>query len=185
VKDLAVARCEKTLAGDSKKPLADRVTEMLSAFAEYGVDQQMMEDRLGHKISATIETELVAMQKIFISLKDGMADRDQYFKVPKTDSQEMEDLNDRVAGLEKKKASKTEVPAEKVTPIKKAKPKAKTKTKAELGEYMATFGRLTGQKLQDVPTVVLESMTNTLMKAETKSPEVMELLEKIQEFLKA
>ncbi len=78
VTDAAVKQCEKTQAND-KEPFADRLRKVVSAFDEQGVTVEMLEKRLGHKLDATIEQELVTLRGIYKSLKDGMADRSQFF----------------------------------------------------------------------------------------------------------
>lgn len=79
VVDIAVEQCEKTLASGNAEPLLDRVRKMASAFNDYGVTVIMLERRLGHKLDATIEQELVNLRKIYTSLKDGMAKREDFF----------------------------------------------------------------------------------------------------------
>lgn len=80
--DAAVAKCEETLKGDGKEPLADRARKMVAAFDAFGVTQVMIETRLGHKVDAMIEQELVTLRKIYTSLKDGAAKREDFFQFP-------------------------------------------------------------------------------------------------------
>lgn len=82
----AVRACEKTLAGDTKEPLADRLRRVVAAFSEQGVTVAMLEARLGHVIGAAGEVELVALRKIYTSLRDGMAKPGDFFAVEKTDA---------------------------------------------------------------------------------------------------
>jgi len=82
VVDAAMAECEKTLRGESKEPLEDRVRKAADAFAAFGVTQAMIEKKLGHKMEATSQQELINLQKIYRSLKDGMGKREDYFEVP-------------------------------------------------------------------------------------------------------
>jgi hypothetical protein len=78
--DAAEAECDKTLKGDNTEPLIDRVRKMASAFLEIGVTTDMLEKkRLGHILDATDENELVALRKIYISLRDGMSKREDWF----------------------------------------------------------------------------------------------------------
>jgi hypothetical protein len=79
--DDAVAECEKTLAGESDEPLADRIKAMVAAFVGHGVDTDMLEKRLGHKLAVTTEAEIVSLHKVFRSLRDNMASPDQFFDV--------------------------------------------------------------------------------------------------------
>lgn len=77
--DDAVGQCEKTMQGNTAEPLADRVRKMVLVFGEYGITQEMIEARLGHKIDSTGEPEVVTLRKIFVSLKDGMSKVEDWF----------------------------------------------------------------------------------------------------------
>lgn len=83
--DAAIAECEKTMKGDNDEPLMDRVRKMVSVFTEFGVTQEMIETRLGHRIDVTIETELVLLRKMYLSIRDNMANAHDLF--PPTDSE--------------------------------------------------------------------------------------------------
>lgn len=78
ITDAAMEQCEATLRGDSE-PLVDRLRAMIQAFHELGVSKDMLEKRLGHKAEAIIEQEFVNLKKIYRSLKDGMAKREDFF----------------------------------------------------------------------------------------------------------
>lgn len=80
ITEAAVDECEKTMANTTgSKPLVDRVREMVSAFSEIGVSQAMIEARIGHKLEAMIEAELVNLRKVYKALKDGFSKREDYF----------------------------------------------------------------------------------------------------------
>lgn len=88
VVDAAVTECEKTMANtQGGEPLSDRVRKMVAAFQQFGVSQQQIEGRLKHKIETTSEAELSALRKVYLAIKDGMADIHSYFEVPPTESQ--------------------------------------------------------------------------------------------------
>ena len=78
--EAAVRQCEKTMQGNSGKPLHDRIRDMVVYFKDLGVTQAMLEQRLGHKIDATIDVEIVNLKKIYQSLRDGMSKREDWFK---------------------------------------------------------------------------------------------------------
>lgn len=80
VVDAAVSRCAKTLES-SDVPLADRIRKMVLAFDEMGIKPEHLEKRLGHKLESIIAAELVTLQGIYKSIKDGMADRTQFFDI--------------------------------------------------------------------------------------------------------
>jgi hypothetical protein len=79
--EAAVEQCEKTMAtAGGDVPLIDRVRKMVVAFAELAsVDEKMLEKRLGHKLAACSETELASLRKIFLSMRDGMSKREDWF----------------------------------------------------------------------------------------------------------
>jgi len=74
------------LRGDNTMPLADRVRACIAKFAEIGVTQQMIEKRFNHKIKAIDVHELVALGKIFNSLRDNMAKIEDYFEKPQIET---------------------------------------------------------------------------------------------------
>lgn len=79
--DAAVDQCEKTLQAGGGEPLIDRIRKMVAAFADQGVTQEMIEARLNHKLDAVAEQELVTLRKIYTSIKDGYAKREEWFPV--------------------------------------------------------------------------------------------------------
>lgn len=83
VVDAAVARCAKTMES-SDVPLADQVRNLIRAFDEIGVKPEHIEKRLGHKLDAIIPQEIVTLRGIYKSIKDGMADRTQFFDIAST-----------------------------------------------------------------------------------------------------
>lgn len=78
--DAAVLRCGKTLES-SDVPMEDQIRKLVLAFDEIGVKTDHLEKRLGHKLDATIPQEIVTLRGIYKSIKDGMADRSQFFDI--------------------------------------------------------------------------------------------------------
>lgn len=77
----AIDQCHKTLQG-GQGPIIDRVRAMVLYFKDsFNVSQEMIEKFLGHKVDAISENELVRLKRIANSLKDGMADRSEFFDV--------------------------------------------------------------------------------------------------------
>lgn len=83
----AVAACRATLAGgQGSAPLIERVRRMVSAFSALGVSQEMIEERLGHKIDLTTGDEVVGLVEIHNAIaREGHA-RGDYFEFPKSES---------------------------------------------------------------------------------------------------
>lgn len=113
--DAAITQCEKTLAGDSREPLADTVRAVANTFeSEYGVTVPMLEKFIGCKIESFTMQNLIRLKKVYVSLKDGMAKREDYFEMmPVTDDAEInnpfpEDKNGKQTGKKERKAATAE-----------------------------------------------------------------------------
>lgn len=82
VVDAAVKEINKTLAKGNGEPLADRIQKMETTFNSMDVTKAMLEKHLGHKLEATTETEIVKLQAVYRSIRDGFSTKDQYFGAP-------------------------------------------------------------------------------------------------------
>lgn len=80
ITEAALAQCEKTQAS-SDVPIKEQIRKMVSAFDELGVKVEHLEKRLGHNLDATIATEIVTLKGIYKSIKDGVADREDFFDI--------------------------------------------------------------------------------------------------------
>ncbi|MGB1814653.1 MAG: hypothetical protein ACPHJ3_04805 [Rubripirellula sp.] len=106
VTEEAVEECNRTLAGQNAKPLADRVRDMVIAFADLGVTQSMIERRLGHNLEATSEAEVVMLGKAYTSIRDGYAGVTDHFEYDETPEQKQADTKTaKVAQDVKQKAA--------------------------------------------------------------------------------
>lgn len=103
ISEAAVKECEKTMT-DGKEPISERVRKMIVKFGEHGVSVEQLEKRLGHKLEATIEAELVKLTAIYKSIKDGVGTREQFFDFGAgIEHKSVDALNDVFAGTEEKK----------------------------------------------------------------------------------
>jgi hypothetical protein len=80
----AVNQCRKTLREGQKLPIKDRAAQVIISFQEYGVSQEMIEARLGNKMDAVSENQLASLRRVYKSLKDGVGQREDYFKPSST-----------------------------------------------------------------------------------------------------
>lgn len=84
--DDAMQECIKTMSGESKEPLIDRIKRMVSVFYnEFGVPQVCLEKYIGCKVEAFTEQSIVRLIGVYNSIKEGRADREEYFDLPKVD----------------------------------------------------------------------------------------------------
>lgn len=106
VVDASVRQCTKTLES-SDVPISEQIRKLVLAFDEIGVKTEHIEQRLGHKLDAIIPAEIVTLRGIYKSIKDGMADRSQFFNInTKASSKEsQEELLDLVSTTKKEKAN--------------------------------------------------------------------------------
>lgn len=80
ITEKAVEECNRTISGNNKGPLKDRISQALNGFMEsYSVTQEQIETRFGYKAEAFTERNLLDLIKIFNSLKDGMSKVDDWF----------------------------------------------------------------------------------------------------------
>lgn len=102
--DEAVEACEKTLAGGAGRPIEDLRTSMLAKFADIAVTKEMIEARVGHNFEAINQQELVALGKIYTSLRDGYTKREDYFELPKTEDKSKSGAAERLNAKASKKS---------------------------------------------------------------------------------
>lgn len=82
VVEAAVERCAKTLREGYEEPLVDRVRKMAMVFEkEFSVTLPMLEKYIGCRSEAFTDNDFVRLKKVYVSLRDGMAKREDYFEV--------------------------------------------------------------------------------------------------------
>lgn len=98
--DSAIEQCSQTLLNGENKPLIDIVRDMAGIFQkEFSVPLEAIEKYIGCKAEAFSMNDLVRLKKVYRSLHDGMAKREDYFHLPKTS--EVENPFDEKEGKEK------------------------------------------------------------------------------------
>lgn len=107
VREAAKAECKKTLE-TSDVPMEERIRKMVGLFDDVGVKVEHLEKRLGHKLDATIVHEVVQLQAIYKSLRDGHAKREDFFDIGLPDEKASTDIENLIANKGKKQPSKTE-----------------------------------------------------------------------------
>lgn len=82
VVDGAVNQCNKTLREGYEMPLVDRVRMMVRAFEkDFSVNLEMIEKYIGCKSEAFTANSFVRLKKVYASLRDGVAKREDYFEI--------------------------------------------------------------------------------------------------------
>lgn len=111
VVDAAVAECQKTLREGNTKPLIDRIRDGIRKFEEnFSVTQEMIEKYIGCKSEAFSENDMIRLNNVYRSLRDGIASREQYFDLPAPGSKGEGEVQDPFAG---KQGTESEKPAKK------------------------------------------------------------------------
>lgn len=99
----AVEKCRETIKkGEGNEPLIDRVKKMVQAFSVLGVTQEMIEQRLDHRLEAVTLDELVDLREIYNSIKDRISKREDWFTFKGVTDEKTEELNEMVSGDDKK-----------------------------------------------------------------------------------
>ena len=77
----AVKECRKTIKGDNKTPIEDRIKVMLNKFEkDFRVSTEDIEKFLGCSAKAINENDLIRMRGVYQSIEDGMSTPDSYFR---------------------------------------------------------------------------------------------------------
>ena len=82
VVDAALAQCNETLRG-GKEPLVDRIRKMVAVFMEdFAVPKECLEQYIGCRSEAFTEQSIVRLRGVYTALKEGRANREEYFTLP-------------------------------------------------------------------------------------------------------
>lgn len=105
VVEAAVEQCGKTLVQGESKPVIDLVRDMAAIFKnEFSVPLDAIEKYIGCKSEAFSMNDLIRLKRVYNSLKDGMAKREDYFEL--SFSAENSETSDPFAGREDKAGRK-------------------------------------------------------------------------------
>ena len=88
VQEAAIEQCNRTLEqGTGSKPIIDIVREVASIFQnEFSVPLDAIEAYIGCKAEAFTMNDLIKLKRIYRSLKDGMAKREDFFQLSKNEN---------------------------------------------------------------------------------------------------
>jgi len=70
----------KTASGEIKNDRNGTLKKLVTAYSGYGVNKDMIEDRLGHRLDDASAEEIAELRQIYTSIKDGSASRDEFFE---------------------------------------------------------------------------------------------------------
>lgn len=87
-----LAECEKTLLGDNKEPLIEKIRRTIKTFESIGVTQDMIEKRVGCKAEAMIPKQLLDLGAIYKSITDNFKSVDDFFGTDKKEVIEAENV---------------------------------------------------------------------------------------------
>lgn len=96
--EACVEQCEKTLRSDDKESAQDKIRKLVVAFSSIGVSVQMLEKKLGHAMDITNLDEVVELRKIYSSLKEGVAKREDFFLMEEKKEETKTSLIDKIKG---------------------------------------------------------------------------------------
>lgn len=102
ITEKAIEECNRTLTGNNKEPLKDRISVALDAFKDkYKVTQEQIEARMGYNVGAFTERDYADLIKIFTSIKDGMSKVEDWFSKDEVKEKKNNNLTDAFKKNEK------------------------------------------------------------------------------------
>jgi hypothetical protein len=81
VVEAAVSQCEVTMSVKADTS-AEAMQKMLTAFGEYGVTREQIEARIQRRLDAIQPAQVVALKKVYASMRDGMSGPGDWFEQP-------------------------------------------------------------------------------------------------------
>ena len=112
VVEAAVKQCEETLVNGEEKPLIDLVRDMAGIFQnEFGVPLEAIEKYIGCKSEAFSMRDLVRLKRVYHSIHDGMAKREDFFEFSLPEEKTQSEVQDPFAAKDTsaKKSAKKDV----------------------------------------------------------------------------
>jgi len=98
--DAAVSQCEQTLKAKADTS-PEALKKLVEAFANYKVTKEQIEKRIQRRLDTITPAQLVALRKIYNSLKDGMSGPADWFE-PATEAATESEKQDKAATLKDK-----------------------------------------------------------------------------------
>ncbi len=88
ITEAALSQCEATMTADADTSV-EAQKKLLETFAKFGVTKEQIEKRIQRRLDAITAAQVVALRKVYASLKDGMSTIAEWFEVtdapPKAD----------------------------------------------------------------------------------------------------
>lgn len=169
--EAAVAQCEATMKTTADcSPEAQ--TKIVEAFSKYGVTREQIEKRIQRRLDAIQPAQVVALKKIYASLRDGMSSPSEWFEVaeaqapvtPATGADRLKAAAKKAAGKPLEDLAATEP---KATPEPTAAPRGNAgPTRAEIEK------QLQAARSQDIRDQVLD-LARELPEADAKAVRVL------------
>jgi hypothetical protein len=91
VVEAAVSQCETTLHATADVS-PEGVKKLVDAFAAIGVTKEQLEARIQRRIDSIQPAQVVAIRKIYVSIKDGLSTKDEWFDDIKPKTKTVDDL---------------------------------------------------------------------------------------------
>jgi len=91
VVEAAVSQCETTLHATADVS-PEGVKKLVDAFAAIGLTKEQLEARIQRRIDSIQPAQVVAIRKIYVSIKDGLSTKDEWFDDIKPKTKTVDDL---------------------------------------------------------------------------------------------
>lgn len=88
----AVKECRKTIKGENKSPIEDRIKVMLNTFEkEHRITTEQIEKYIGSNVKSFSEGDLIKLRGVHQSITDGMSFAKDYFEIKDPDKPQVDD----------------------------------------------------------------------------------------------
>lgn len=112
-----LAQCEVTLANASGAP-EEQIKKLVEAFAAWKVTPEMLMRKLGHKLDAVNQAEVIRLKATYRAIKDGMTTVDAEFGAAESTAEEATPKNAKdAARVKASKLQERATPAAKKSPL--------------------------------------------------------------------
>jgi hypothetical protein len=159
VVEAAVNQCETTLHATADVT-PDGVKKLVDAFAAIGVTKEQLEARIQRRIDSIQPAQVVAIRKIYVSIKDGLSTKDEWFDDIKPKTKSVDDLLNPPKVVDITTGEVYSVPEDEL-PFIEPQPEAKTMEKADrytLGKLLVSIGEAKSQAELDALNPIIETL---------------------------
>jgi uncharacterized protein YegJ (DUF2314 family) len=158
VVEAAVLQCETTLHATADVS-AEGVKKLVNAFAAIGVTKEQLEARIQRRVDAIQPAQVVAIRKIYVSIKDGLSTKDEWFDDIKPKTKSVDDLLNPPKVVDITTGEVYSIPDDELPDLPFTEPETMLKTdRYTLGKLLVSIGEAKSQAELDALNPMIETL---------------------------